>query len=78
MTRPEMKCQGCGKNPLELEEYRFLLMDNSDSPPPTDEEVLNIAWAEEGTLNTSNGHFLCNRCYIEAGQPSSRTGWRCP
>lgn len=34
--------------------------------------------AEEGTLNMSNGHFLCDKCYIQAGQPSSPTGWVCP
>ena len=33
---------------------------------------------EEGTLNPTNGHFLCDSCYIKAGQPSSPTGWVCP
>jgi hypothetical protein len=33
---------------------------------------------EEGTYNPANGHFLCDECYIKAGQPSSPRGWRCP
>lgn len=33
---------------------------------------------EEGTYNSSNGHFLCNSCYIKAGMPSSPYGWTCP
>ncbi len=32
----------------------------------------------EGTYNYMNGHFLCDRCYIAAGQPSSANGWKCP
>jgi hypothetical protein len=33
---------------------------------------------EEGTFNQENGHFLCDPCYIKAGQPSSSSGWVCP
>lgn len=33
---------------------------------------------EEGTYNPDNGHFLCDQCYIDAGMPSSPSGWRCP
>lgn len=74
-----MICQGCGKTPLQLGgEYRDLLMEDEDSPQPTDQQVLDCAWREEGTLNTENGHFLCNMCYIKAGMPSSPRGWRCP
>jgi hypothetical protein len=32
-------------------------------------------WAEEGTLNPKNGHFLCTEDYIKAGMPSSPQGW---
>jgi hypothetical protein len=35
-------------------------------------------WQEEGTLNMQNGHFLCTNCYIDAGMPSSPTGWTAP
>lgn len=34
--------------------------------------------AEEGTFNPANGHFLCDRCYIDAGMPTGPNGWRCP
>lgn len=77
MTRPKMVCQGCGKGPLELEEYRELCKSES-IPNPSDEVILKTAWEEEGTLNTENGHFLCSICYIKAGMPSSPTGWKCP
>lgn len=33
---------------------------------------------EEGTYNPANGHFLCDRCYIDVGMPSAPGGWRCP
>lgn len=33
---------------------------------------------EEGTLNHSNGHFLCDGCYIAAGMPTGPNGWVCP
>lgn len=72
-----MVCMGCEKTPLQLEEYRLLAMEDEDDEP-TEEEILKTAWAEEGTLNTENGHFLCNACYIAAGMPSSPSGWRCP
>lgn len=78
MSRPEMVCQGCGKGPLELGgEYRHPIMDDEDNTP-TDQEVLDFCWSEEGTMNYENGHFLCNACYIKAGMPSSPTGWKCP
>jgi hypothetical protein len=33
----------------------------------------------EGTYNTSNGHFLCDSCYVKAGFPTSPGyGWVCP
>lgn len=33
---------------------------------------------EEGTYNKETNHFLCDMCYIKAGQPSSLEGWKCP
>lgn len=32
----------------------------------------------DGTYNPTNGHFLCDNCYIKAGQPTSENGWVCP
>lgn len=79
--RPEMICQGCNKGPLELGlEYRALLMtgEEENAAEFTDQQVLDVAWSEEGTLNRENGHFLCNMCYIKAGMPTSPSGWTCP
>lgn len=71
--RPGMRpiCMGCQKHPDELEEYVVAAADYSTSP---DDYVAR----EEGTYNPENAHFLCTDCYVEAGQPSSPTGWRCP
>jgi hypothetical protein len=33
---------------------------------------------EEGTYNKTNGHFLCDTCYIKAGMPTKPYGWKCP
>lgn len=77
MARPEMICQGCGKSPLQLQEFRILCMEEKGMTP-TNEQILETAWQEEGTLNRVNGHFLCTRCYIKEGSPSSPTGWICP
>lgn len=33
---------------------------------------------EEGTYSSESNHFLCDMCYIRAGQPSSPSGWKCP
>lgn len=66
-----MTCVGCGKHPNELHEF---------SPESTGEDMPNevYAWNNEGTLNTTNGHFLCMDCYIREGMPSSPSGWVAP
>ena len=76
----EMVCQGCGRRLHEIPEFKDLAWYEQDQPEPTDEEVDQIAWEEEGTLNVTNGHFLCNVCYIRAGQPSLPfpNRWVCP
>lgn len=39
---------------------------------------------EEGTYNPETGHYLCDSCYIKAGQPTGADGrggpgrWVCP
>ncbi len=65
-------CIGCYRGPEELEEYRELAFANGY--PSATEACLN----EEGTLNTSNMHFMCSDCYIKAGMPSSPYGWKAP
>ena len=67
----ELFCTSCGKYPEELSEYVQMAMTEGCTP---DEYV----WGNEGTLNRSNGHFLCDSCYIEAGMPSSPDGWVAP
>ena len=70
-------CVGCAKRPPEIEGYRIATMMHPDDEP-TDEEITQYVIAEEGTYNPTNGHFLCDPCYIRNGQPSSSRGWRCP
>jgi hypothetical protein len=70
-SRPEAMCTGCGRRPHQIAEYTSKFTDSSLSPE-------DYVWAEEGTLNTVNGHFLCTECYIRAGQPSSKSGWVAP
>lgn len=70
-------CVGCAKRPPELDAYRWAAMTDEDHKP-TDEEVTAYVIAEEGTYNQTNGHFLCDPCYIRNGQPSSDRGWVCP
>lgn len=64
-------CVGCRKYAGELEEY--IGMGKIEEMTP-DEFVRS----EEGTYNPQSGHFLCTKCYIEAGMPSSRHGWCAP
>lgn len=67
----EFICIGCRKTPSELECYA----------PYAAEEGISAeiyVYREEGTLNTENGHFLCDGCYFKAGAPSSPGGWKAP
>lgn len=52
----------------------------TERKPRVPKKLARIAYIveEEGTYNPENGHFLCDDCYINAGQPSSINGWRCP
>lgn len=70
VKRPELVCMGCGKSPEELPCYTDIIEPGED--------VSDWVWEEEGTLNRANGHFLCDRCYINAGMPSAPGGWKCP
>ena len=58
-------CPGCETYAAEHIEYKY-----DDDP---DESA-----RQDGTYNPSNGHFLCMKCYIKAGMPSSPNGWVCP
>lgn len=63
-------CTGCNKRPAELPCYTYLLEDGETA----DEYVMD----NEGTYNQTNGHFLCDECYIKAGMPTSPSGWKAP
>lgn len=67
----DLRCQGCGLAPSQLEEYVGIAEEEGMTPE-------RYVWQREGTLNRKNGHFLCTECYIRAGQPSSSHGWACP
>ena len=69
---PEPICAGCGKTPDELPEYKI---HQEEYPNATMAEIVR---REEGTYNSSNGHFLCDECYIKAGMPSGPVGWIAP
>lgn len=64
----EMRCTGCGKTPDQL--WRAEAELEGMTP---DEYAM-----EDGTFNETNGHFLCDSCYIKAGMPVSEHGWKAP
>lgn len=74
LERPQSRCNGCGKTAAEIPEYTPAF--TGEEGRLADPEA--YVWAEEGTLNRENGHFLCTECYIKAGQPSSPSGWTAP
>jgi len=61
-------CIGCNKTPEEIEEY--ILIAEEEKMTPTE-----FVRQEEGTYNRENGHFVCTKCYLEMGMPSSPKGW---
>jgi hypothetical protein len=66
------KCLGCGLDPNDDPYLRD--MAKAEGIEDAREFVRKL----EGTYNSSNGHFLCDECYIKAGMPSSPTGWIAP
>lgn len=75
----------CGRKPPEIDGYTYMLSyeDGSDMYPlqTREEAAYRYVWENEGTLNTENGHFLCDDCYIKAGMPANpwpEPGWKCP
>lgn len=60
---PQPVCIGCDRRPEELAEYVEQGEIHSMSPSA-------FVCLFEGTLNRSNGHFLCTPCYIRYGSPS--------
>lgn len=72
-------CVGCVRRPHEINDYVIAAMQHEDDDP-TDDQVRQYVLDEEGTLNMTNGHFLCDECYIKNGQPSKPfpDRWVCP
>lgn len=73
----------CKRTAGEIEAYDAMIytsQEEKDATPEDDRELNRAVYVinEEGTFNPSNGHFLCDECYIKAGMPSSPTGWVCP
>jgi len=64
-------CAGCGRKPSEIDEYVTAARVQRCSPDA-------YVRCEEGTFNSETGHFLCTKCYIEAGLPATRHGWIAP
>lgn len=63
-----MICIGCGGGPELYAQFA------EEAGVTAEEYVRN----EEGTYNPTNGHFLCDPCYVAAGMPSAPGGWKAP
>jgi hypothetical protein len=63
----QLLCPMCARTPDQIDYSGF-----KDPSQSNDEYVL----AEEGTLDPISGFFLCDECYIKAGQPSGSRGRR--
>ncbi len=57
-----LRCAGCKRTPAEIPNYVELL-----EPGESADDYVR---EEEGTLDALSGAFLCDPCYIKAGQPS--------
>ncbi len=73
-------CQRYARDMEYLDTFWASSQEELDETPPGDWPNRRSLYVlqEEGTLNTTNGHFLCDKCYIEAGMPSAPGGWVCP
>lgn len=73
MDQPaELICNGCGRTPEQIPIYVELAAQEGLR------NATAYVWRDEGTLNRGNGHFLCDKCYIDAGMPTSPTQWKAP
>lgn len=67
---PDPVCIGCDTRAMDL--------DYIDAFRDSNENRADYIRREDGTLNISNGHFMCDSCYIKAGQPTAPGGWVAP
>ena len=70
-------CQRYARN---MPEYDFFWAETSEQYNMVRENErgdkrVEYVLKEEGTLNPTNNHFACDKCYIKLGMPSSPRGW---
>jgi hypothetical protein len=68
----------CKRFARTMKEYDDAITDGEEGVEVTPRDRIEYVQTEDETFNPRNGHFLCDRCYIEAGMPSTESGWRCP
>jgi hypothetical protein len=74
----------CAAFVTDMDAYDWAIIDfdsekrDMETPAVSPQERIDYVIENEGTYNRNNGHFLCDTCYIKAGQPSSPRGWKCP
>jgi hypothetical protein len=72
----------CRRSAAEMPDYDTFIFeseeDERDNGPVTPEMREKFVIREEGTYNPQNGHFTCDRCYINLKMPSGPSGWRAP
>lgn len=62
ISKEDITCKGCGRNPKEIGEY-------IDSAKDCGMDPYDYVIQEEGTFNHTTGKFYCTQCYIRAGMP---------
>lgn len=67
----------CNRHAWEMGELDYFIMPGHGEIP-SDDDRREYVIHEEGTYNPTNGHFLCDDCYIAAGMPTAHNGWVCP
>lgn len=66
--RGETACARCRRLPADISSVATFAEMNGTSPD-------GFIRAEEGTFDPGSGLFLCDQCYIKAGQPAGRVQW---
>ena len=81
---PVPMCGGCRRRPHAIPEYVEAAESMSeDLASVRDRFGLEQAMSayvrrHEGTFNPETNRFLCDECFVKAGNPSTADGWQCP
>jgi hypothetical protein len=75
MATTEVRDPICGRRAADMDDYDSFIDREDLSKPATPEQRVDYVLNEEGTYDPASGQFLCDSCYIKAGQPSGRTRW---